>query len=85
MEGLLKKATAADDNPTPGYVYVELAKLTHTDLTVCDKMADWLAGALLRLPGDAAALRRRRVRGSSGVVATGCIFTAPWSALAALG
>lgn len=45
MDALLKKATTADDSPTPGYVFVELGKLTHTDLTVCDKMADWLGGA----------------------------------------
>jgi len=45
MDGLLKKATTADDTPTPGYVYVELAKLTHNDITIIDKMADWLAGA----------------------------------------
>jgi hypothetical protein len=45
MDALLKKATTADDTPTPGYVYVELGKLTHGDLAVCDKMADWLAGA----------------------------------------
>ena len=42
MDSLLKKATTNDDNPTPGYVYTELAKLTHADVTTCDKMADWL-------------------------------------------
>lgn len=26
-----------------GYVFTELAKLTHADVVVCDKMADWLA------------------------------------------
>lgn len=45
MDALLKKATTADESPTPGYVYVELGKLTLTDLAICDKMADWLAGA----------------------------------------
>jgi hypothetical protein len=26
MDALLKKATTADENPTPGYVYTELSK-----------------------------------------------------------
>lgn len=29
-----------------GYVFSDLAKLTHTDITACDKLADWLADKL---------------------------------------
>ncbi len=38
----MNKATSNDDNPTPGYVYPELIKLTHADVANCDKMSDWL-------------------------------------------
>ena len=48
MDGLLNKATTADENPTPGYVYPELIKLTHADVGNCDKMADWLYRRLTR-------------------------------------
>jgi hypothetical protein len=48
MDGLLNKATTADENPTPGYVYPELIKLTHADVGNCDKMADWLYRRLQR-------------------------------------
>jgi hypothetical protein len=48
MDGLLNKATTADENPTPGYVYPELVKLTHADVANCDKMADWLYRRLTR-------------------------------------
>jgi len=48
MEGLLNKATSNDDNPTPGYVFTELIKLTHSDASVCDKMSDWLYKRLQR-------------------------------------
>ena len=37
-----------DDNPTPGYVYTELAKITHQDASTSDKMADWLYKRLAR-------------------------------------
>jgi hypothetical protein len=42
LDSLLNKATASDDNPPPGYVFSELAKLTHADVANCEKMADWL-------------------------------------------
>ena len=42
MDGLLRKATAPDDAAPPGYVFVELCKLTNNDIAVCERMADWL-------------------------------------------
>jgi hypothetical protein len=48
MDGLLKKATTDDENPTPGYVFTELAKFTHNDPGTCEKMVDWLVNRLKR-------------------------------------
>ena len=48
MDGLLNKATTADENPTPGYVFSELAKIQHADASTTDKMADFLFKRLAR-------------------------------------
>jgi ATP-dependent Lon protease len=48
MDALLAKATTADENPAPGYVFTELSKLTHTDASTCDRMSDWLFKRLAR-------------------------------------
>jgi hypothetical protein len=48
MDGLLNKATTNDENPTPGYVYPELIKLTHADVANCERMAEWLFRRLQR-------------------------------------
>lgn len=48
MDSLLNKATTSDENPTPGYIYADLIKLTHSDVAICEKMADWLAKRLNR-------------------------------------
>ena len=41
--------TARRFSPSPqGYVFAELAKLTHGDITVCDKLADWLGTRLAK-------------------------------------
>ena len=48
MDGLLNKATTNDDNPTPGYVFVELTKMLHGDAGLCEKMSDSLYKRLQR-------------------------------------
>mgnify|MGYP001271159222 FL=1 len=41
--GLLARATAADDGPTPGYLYGEIAKMTRASFDVCAKVEEYLA------------------------------------------
>lgn len=38
----LNKATSADDTPTPGYLYTEIAQSTFADLNACQQLADYL-------------------------------------------
>lgn len=39
---ILNKATSADDIPTPGYLYQEIAKATFVDVTSSQQLADYL-------------------------------------------
>ena len=41
--GLLARATAADDGPTPGYLYGEIARMTRASFDVCAKVEEYLA------------------------------------------
>ena len=41
--GLLARATSADDGPTPGYLYGEIAKMTRASFDVCAKVEEYLA------------------------------------------
>jgi len=41
--GLLARATASDDGPTPGYLYGEIAKMTRASFDVCSKVEEYLA------------------------------------------
>lgn len=54
LSSLVEKATANSDDPTPGYVYTELVKLTHADVMNCDKLADAL---FKKLSSDKAAVK----------------------------
>eukprot|EP00930_Biecheleria_cincta_P018669 TRINITY_DN1445_c1_g1_i1.p1 TRINITY_DN1445_c1_g1~~TRINITY_DN1445_c1_g1_i1.p1 ORF type:complete len:940 (-),score=270.28 TRINITY_DN1445_c1_g1_i1:73-2892(-) len=45
---VLNKATSADDIPTPGYLYTEIAKSTFADITACQQLADYLLKKLER-------------------------------------
>jgi len=45
---VLNKATSADDTPTPGYLYTEIAKSTFTDFNSCQQLADYLLKKLER-------------------------------------
>lgn len=44
----LNKATSADDTPLPGYLLVEIAKSTFSDLTASQQLADYLLKKLER-------------------------------------
>ncbi|CAE8703761.1 unnamed protein product, partial [Polarella glacialis] len=41
-------ATSADETPTPGYLYTEIAKATFADLDSCQQLADYLLKKLER-------------------------------------
>eukprot|EP00403_Amphidinium_massartii_P017834 CAMPEP_0178415610 /NCGR_PEP_ID=MMETSP0689_2-20121128/23639_1 /TAXON_ID=160604 /ORGANISM="Amphidinium massartii, Strain CS-259" /LENGTH=185 /DNA_ID=CAMNT_0020036933 /DNA_START=47 /DNA_END=600 /DNA_ORIENTATION=- len=45
---LLNKATSADDTPTPGYMFGEIAKATFADIDACQQLADYLIKKLER-------------------------------------
>merc|ERR1719282_1020995 len=45
---VLNKATSADDAPTPGYLYTEIAKSTFVDINACQQLADYLLKKLER-------------------------------------
>mmetsp|Transcript_56362 Transcript_56362/g.132144 ORF Transcript_56362/g.132144 Transcript_56362/m.132144 type:complete len:774 (-) Transcript_56362:135-2456(-) len=45
---LLNKATSADDTPTPGYMYGEIAKATFSDINASQQLADYLLKKLER-------------------------------------
>ena len=40
-KGLLAKATSSDENPTPGYLYGEICKMTLHSYEVCNKTMDY--------------------------------------------
>eukprot|EP00941_MAST-03F_sp_MAST-3F-sp1_P002460 g2460.t1 len=40
--GILGQATAATDEPTPGYLFGEISKMTHESSEQCDKVTDYL-------------------------------------------
>jgi len=45
---MLNKATSADDVPTPGYMFADIAKSTFADLNACQQLADYLIKKLER-------------------------------------
>mmetsp|Transcript_86167 Transcript_86167/g.157095 ORF Transcript_86167/g.157095 Transcript_86167/m.157095 type:complete len:780 (+) Transcript_86167:79-2418(+) len=45
---MLNKATTADDTPTPGYMYGDIAKMTFADVSACQQIADYLLNKLQR-------------------------------------
>ncbi len=38
INSTLNKAVTADDTPTPGYLYIDLAKMSHNSIEECDKL-----------------------------------------------
>ncbi len=38
ISSALAKATTADETPTAGYMYIELAKMSHNTTEECDKL-----------------------------------------------
>eukprot|EP01138_Halocafeteria_seosinensis_P014050 gb/GECG01014347.1/.p1 GENE.gb/GECG01014347.1/~~gb/GECG01014347.1/.p1 ORF type:complete len:699 (+),score=117.39 gb/GECG01014347.1/:1-2097(+) len=45
-KSVLREAVKDDENPPPGYLYNDIAKMTHNDVTVCDKLAKYLVDTL---------------------------------------
>jgi len=45
---MLNKATSADETPTPGYMYGEIARSTFADINACQQLADYLLNKLQR-------------------------------------
>jgi len=45
-KNLLSRATSYDDNPTPGYMYGEIAKMTLVSYDVCKQIEDYLVARL---------------------------------------
>ncbi len=39
---LLSKAINEEETPTPGYLYVDIAKITHESLNTCRELEDYL-------------------------------------------
>lgn len=46
MDALVSKATANTEEPCPGYLYTEIAKLTHSDPALAEKLAATLISRL---------------------------------------
>lgn len=67
--------------PLQGYVFPELAKITHADIASCDKMAEWLVDKLKRSPdppGEAQALARATQRSTGRSDSCCCCACCGW-------
>lgn len=45
-KSVLREAVKDSESAPPGYLYNDIAKMTHNDVTICDKLAKYLVDTL---------------------------------------